>query len=393
MISGIRRELLVRGRDGGAVRALDVAGRADLGWQDRLAILREHVLDRVPVLVLLDNFEDNLRPDGAGYAVGDEALGGLLAAWAADPGQSRLLVTCRYRFTLPGGGRAGAVVPAAGGAVAGRDDEAGLVAARPGPARTTPAGAGVAAGRRAPPVAGIPRRAAGRRHRPLPRRHRPPARRGHRPPGRGRPAASGWPPGTGLDAALAETVALAADDVLLDDLLTRLDQVPGAPGLLLGISVYREPVDDSAVLFQAGQPDPAAEHIPDRKAACQQITAILAAVGIPVDESFDLASVPGRRSGGAGAAPGRAAPPAGPAIPAAVRHGRAARGVPGGRPADPVDAGDEEARFFVHRWTATELAARAAASQRAAGAGAPAGGRLLAVAGPGLATGPGRRRA
>ena len=71
------------------IRALDAAGRADLGWQDRLAILRGHVLDRVPVLVLLDNFEDNLRPDGeAGYAVGDEALAGLLAAWAADPGRA-----------------------------------------------------------------------------------------------------------------------------------------------------------------------------------------------------------------------------------------------------------------------------------------------------------------
>ena len=69
---------------------------------------------------------------------------------------------------------------------------------------------------------------------------------------------------TGLDAALAETVALAADDVLLDDLLARLAQVPGAADLLLGISVYREPVDQNAVLFQAGQPDPDAEDIPDR---------------------------------------------------------------------------------------------------------------------------------
>ena len=62
MISTIRRELLVRGRDTAAViRALDAAARADLGWQDRLAILRGHVLDHVPVLLLLDNFEDNLR--------------------------------------------------------------------------------------------------------------------------------------------------------------------------------------------------------------------------------------------------------------------------------------------------------------------------------------------
>ena len=62
-------------------------------------------------------------------------------------------------------------------------------------------------------------------------------------------------------------MALAADDVLLDDLLTQLGQVPGAADLLVGISVYREPVDDTAVLFQAGQPDPSAENIPDRQGA------------------------------------------------------------------------------------------------------------------------------
>ena len=63
--SVIRRELLVRGgQDSTAIQALDVAARADVGWRDRLAILRGHVLDHVPVLVLLDNFEDNLRPGG-----------------------------------------------------------------------------------------------------------------------------------------------------------------------------------------------------------------------------------------------------------------------------------------------------------------------------------------
>ena len=71
VITTIRRELLVSGQDAAAaIRALDVAARADLGWQDRLAILRGHVLDHVPVLLLLDNFEDNLCPDGdAGYVV------------------------------------------------------------------------------------------------------------------------------------------------------------------------------------------------------------------------------------------------------------------------------------------------------------------------------------
>jgi hypothetical protein len=68
-------------------------------------------------------------------------------------------------------------------------------------------------------------------------------------------------------------VVLAADDVLLDDLLAR---IPGAAGLLLGVSVYREPVDLNAVLFQAGQPDPDAEDVPGRTAASKRIAEILA---------------------------------------------------------------------------------------------------------------------
>jgi hypothetical protein len=87
VITAVRRELLIRGQDTAAIPALDVSARADMPWQDRLAILRESVLDRVPVLLLLDNFEDNLRPDGdMGCAVGDEVLADLLAAWVTDPG-------------------------------------------------------------------------------------------------------------------------------------------------------------------------------------------------------------------------------------------------------------------------------------------------------------------
>jgi hypothetical protein len=104
VISAIRRELLVRGHEAAAVRALDVAAKVELGWQDRLAMIRGHVLDHVPVLVVLDNFEDNLRPESdAGYVVRDEVLAALLAAWTSDPGASRLLVTSRHPFTLPDG--------------------------------------------------------------------------------------------------------------------------------------------------------------------------------------------------------------------------------------------------------------------------------------------------
>ena len=103
LISTIRRTLLVAGQDANAIQALDVAGRADLPWRDRLAILRDHVLDHVPVLLLLDNFEDNLRPDGTQNAVRDEVLADLLDAWVTDPGSSRLLITSRYSSPCPAG--------------------------------------------------------------------------------------------------------------------------------------------------------------------------------------------------------------------------------------------------------------------------------------------------
>ena len=83
--SAIRRQLLVSGEQATDVlRALDVVARADVGWQDRFAVLRDYVLGRVPTLVLLDNFEDNLGPDrDTGWIVADEVLSELLAAWAA----------------------------------------------------------------------------------------------------------------------------------------------------------------------------------------------------------------------------------------------------------------------------------------------------------------------
>ena len=362
VISTIRRELLITGQGqdtAEAIRALDVAARADLGWQDRLAILRGHVLDHVPVLLLLDNFEDNLRPDGdAGYVVGDEVLAELLAAWVADPGRSRLLVTCRYRFALPGGAERflsfrplGALsraetmklawsLPALDRLDEGQLEQVWRLAG--GHPRSLEYLDALLSGGEAryPDVtarldAAVTRRLSGA--------------------GRSEWLAAR----TGLDAALAETVALAADDVLLGELLARLDRVPGAADLLLGVSVYREPVDGNAVLFQAGQPDPDAEHIPDQAAASEQITGILAAAGITVDESFDVASVPGHVR--AQLAPHiaelnrRPVPPfrPGPGLPGQIAACQAASLLA-------VSDEDGESRFFVHRWTATELAGRAA---------------------------------
>jgi len=360
VISAIRRELLIRGKDqdtAAAIRALDVAARVDLGWQDRLAILRGHVLDHVPVLLLLDNFEDNLTPGKTGYVVGDEVLAGLLAAWGTDPGKSRLLITSRYPFTLPGGAegalsfrqlgalsRAETMKLAWSLSALDRLDESQLEQvwrlAGGHPRSLEYLDALLSGGQaRYPDVtvrlsAAVTRRLSG-------------ADRGEWLAAR-----------TGLDAALAETVALAADDVLLDDLLGRLARVPGAGSLLLGVSVYREPVDRNAVLFQAGQPDPDAENIPDQRAAYQQIAGILDAAGITVDDSFDLAIVPGQVR--AQLAPHlaelnrRPVPPfrPDPGLREQVAACEAASLLT-------VSGEGEEPRFFVHRWTATELAVRA----------------------------------
>ena len=61
-------------------------------------------------------------------------------------------------------------------------------------------------------------------------------------------------PGRDLDASLAEAVTLSVDDVVLADLLEHLAATPLATELVTGASVYRVPVDDTALVFQVGQP-------------------------------------------------------------------------------------------------------------------------------------------
>ena len=358
VITSIRRDLLMTHPDNiEVIKALDLVARTDLGWQERLAILRGHVLDHVPVLLVLDNFEDNLRTEGnTAYAVGDEVLAELLATWAADPGRSRLLVTCRYRFTLPGEAEQtlsfrhlGALTRAETMKLAwslpalDRLDEAQLMQVwrlTGGHPRSLEYVDALLSGgtARYPDVterltAAVTRRLDGT--------------------DRDRWLAAH----AGLDAALAETVALAADDVLLDDLLSRLTGIPGAAELLLGVSVCREPVDRNALLFQVGQPDAEDEDIPDRESVRRQISGILAAAGI-TDESVDLAAVPEHVQ--AQLAPylaelnRRPAPPFRP-VPGLQEQIAACQA------ASLLTVAEEggEPRFFVHRWTAAKLSERA----------------------------------
>ena len=70
----------------------------------------------------------------------------------------------------------------------------------------------------------------------------------------------------GLDAALAETVTLAADDVLLDQLLAQLADEPLARRLLIGAAVYRVPVDELGLVWPVGEP---VEQVPDPERAAR----------------------------------------------------------------------------------------------------------------------------
>lgn len=50
-------------------------------------------------LIILDQFDDNLREEPSGWTVRDPALAGVLSGWTG-----KLLITCRFPFTMPGAG-------------------------------------------------------------------------------------------------------------------------------------------------------------------------------------------------------------------------------------------------------------------------------------------------
>jgi hypothetical protein len=83
---------------GGQAHSVRAADRADLPWAHRLALLRELVLGQVPVLLVLDDFDDNVSPDSGGWRVRDPALAELITSWGSKSHRGRLLITCRHLF-------------------------------------------------------------------------------------------------------------------------------------------------------------------------------------------------------------------------------------------------------------------------------------------------------
>ncbi len=209
----------------------------------------------MPVLAVLDDFDDNLSARPARPAIEDPALAGLLASWASAPGLARLLITCRDPVMLPA--TAGPVLGLRCVGPLSPSGAARLAASLPvlslldepevgqawrltgGHPRTMEylnalliggqADFGEVAGRLAAAIQARTGQAVLRRD----------------------PGGSG-PPAPGA----AQKVAQVAGDVLLGELCARLS--PDARDLLTGASVYREPVGSHVLLLPAGQPRRAA---------------------------------------------------------------------------------------------------------------------------------------
>jgi len=253
LASALRRHPVAASR--GGARALAAAGRTDLSWAHRLDLFRDHILGQVPVLLVLDDFDDNLTARAARPAIEDPALAGLLARLAGAPGLARLLITCREPFVLPG--EAGqALVPRHVGPLS-ASGAARLAASLPALSLLDEPEIGLAWRL----TAGHPRAMeyldallSGGRDGFIEVAERLAAAIEA---GTGRAVLRLDPGATSPGhPAVAEQVAGVAGDLLLGELCARLS--PDAHDLLTGASVYREPVGSHVLLLPAGQPRQAA---------------------------------------------------------------------------------------------------------------------------------------
>jgi tetratricopeptide (TPR) repeat protein len=329
-----------------------------MAWDERLDLLGQHVFSQLPIVFLLDNFEDNL--DDERRVRGD--LADLLAQWIEQPGRSCLLFTCRYPFQLPEDAAArldelhlGPLSPA---------ETRKLMLRLPGLGALQPD----ELQRAYEEVGGHPRaleyldallRGGQARFKDVEKRLKKALE------ARGVSDASKWRPDTagGLDAALAETATLAADDVLLDELLHRFEQEPLARKLLFGAAVYRVPADRAGLAFQVGEiverpKDPERQHR-------------MARVNKALEEAKPAGGTPDLTALGLSKAD----------IVQYMQDLQAATAPPVEEPEgfdeaialleslsllSPVQYTDDEApHHFVHRWTARALAGRAPADRLA----------------------------
>src|SRR6185437_2373038 len=243
------------GADGeGLARAALYLRAADQEWTERARLLAEQILPAIPMTVLLDNFEDNLtEAPGGGWQVRDPELASFLAGWARRPGRGRLLFTSRHPFALPKSAGRRLAALHLGPLTAAETRK--LIWRLPGLDALT----SEEKNRAYRDVGGHPRtleyldallRGGQARFDDVAERMEDRLR------DRGIADPAAWlaRPGRDLDASLAEAVTLSIDDVVLSDLLELLSATPLATEVVIGASVYRVPVDDTALVFQVGQP-------------------------------------------------------------------------------------------------------------------------------------------
>ena len=269
VLRGIITELRIgsysRGRpsDPRFLGKLEFLGDSRIDWDTRISLLQREFLKRIQIIVTLDHFEDNLQPiqkdddshhDGPKNQVrrriADQRLADFLAALARTPGPSALLITCRYRFELPDNSgeylrwwglgplsfsemlRLAWDLPHVGSL---NDDELrelwASIGGHPRTLEMLDALLGHGQGRLTHIERGLKRRL----KKTLPD---------------GVDVACWLDRPRDLDVSVAEAVTLAANDVLLPQLLDLLS--PKAKRLLMGLSLFRRPVERPAAIFVLG---------------------------------------------------------------------------------------------------------------------------------------------
>jgi tetratricopeptide (TPR) repeat protein len=330
-------------------------------WRERLDLIRLVVMPRLPLLLLLDNAETLLSGDDDSRTLGDPDLAEFLAAWVQAAPQAKLLATSRYPFTLPGGRHRRLVwhhlgplslaetrkliwrLPALD-ALRGSDQRQAhtMVGGHP---RTLEYLDALLRGGTAvfPDVAERLQAALEQRGIADPQQ---------------------WLEGVGgnLDRALAETITLAADDVLLDGLLASLQNSPPARELIGHLAIYRRPVDETGVAWQLSQlttvPVPSA----DLLARLQPVQDLLlrARQAGTAQSAGDLGLDPATLDQYRRDSAELAYPPV-----SLTGQGRQALSLLAGlglvAPAATQDTGDhpDDPQWAVHRWTAAALQGRA----------------------------------
>ena len=243
---------------------LEIIEDPRIDWNSRVSFLRREFLKRIPIIIVLDNFEDNLSPanrneddlrrDDSGSRgerrIKDRQLADFLSVVAKTPGPSALLITCRYRFELPDDSGEYLHWRALGPlsfsetlclawdlphVEALNDDELRkLWASIGGHPRTLEMLDALLGGGRGR-LRRVERELKQRLKRALPD---------------GMDVDSWLNRPRDLDVSVAEAVTLAANDVLLPQLLDLLS--PEAKRLLMGLALFRRPIERSAATFVLG---------------------------------------------------------------------------------------------------------------------------------------------